>query len=381
QLTPEVSPSLAPSPRPPTAAPTARPATPAPTPTTRRVFLPDAPQASNPPPTHSPTPPTPSTSPTSQPLTSTSDCAGLVTAHAGQFWLGGKPWTFTGVNISYLRSLPLPQVEESFKFLADHGATVVRTWVEPGADLDQMDRILDLGRRYGLRFVITFEDFWNTPKDTAWYAGGYRAEYLPHVEAVVRRYRDRPEVFLWQLMNEPTCAREGTTETCLAAMRGWVETSAVLVRSLDSCRPLAVGLIGIGGTLEREERHYRLMARLPGIDTLTVHRYAFEDPNEKLWRELAVAKAEGLPVVWGEVYEKAYDQGCRTLSPDALSKRASLIRRDLKRSFDAGVDGYLLWEFGYGALKRNGETKYYCGEFDYERDDPVWEVFKGFKPN
>ena len=148
---------------------------------------------------------------------------------------------------------------------------------------------------------------------------------------------------------------------------------------MDRCRPLSIGVIGVGNQLEREERHFRLLADTPGVDTLTLHREALDDFQPKWRRELSLAREKRLPLVWGEIYAKAYDKGCRTLSDDVLRRRAALIRRDLGRSFEAGADGYLVWQFAFGQLKRNGQTEYFCGETDYERDDPVWDVFKAFK--
>lgn len=300
-------------------------------------------------------------------------------ARDSRLWLDGQPWTFLGTNFTYLPNFPLREAEASLKFLAEHHVSVIRTWVLPGDDLAHVERVLDLGRQDGLRFVITLADTWHYPHETEFYTDSFNAAYLAHVRAVMTRFRDRPEVFMWQMMNEPTCGPEGGSQACLTRMQTWAQQTAGVMRSLDACRPISVGLIGIGGTTPREEEHFRRMTSLAGVDTLTLHRYAFEDFNTKLKREMDIVRDRRLPLVWGEVYERAYDKGCRPLSDDAVPKRARLIRTDLARSFQAGVDGYLLWQFAYGRLRQGAEVKYYCGEFDYDRDDPVWDVFQAFK--
>lgn len=363
----------------PTTAPS--PVTPAPTPAvTAQVFLPALPAAPTAAPTRAPAPTVDPRLPKPLPtaISLGRDCAGLVTARDGEFWRDGQPWTFVGTNLSYLSKLPLEAIDEAFADLAADGVTVVRTWILPGHDLDHLDQALALGRKYNLRFVVTFDDFWHIDRRQDLFGDTYRQAYEAHVRRVVSRLKDRPEVFMWQLMNEPSCGPEGMSAECRARMVAWAEAGAKLVRSQDTCRPLAVGLQGIWVPDAVQEGHFARMARIPGVDTMTLHRAAGNDFDDLLKRHMGVVLDGKMPLVWGEIYEKAYDGGCQELPNDAVRKRARTIRRDLGRSFDEGVDGYLLWQYAYGQLRVNGKLEYFCGEYDYERDDPVWGVLRDF---
>jgi len=368
------APTTPPTAAPPTATPSATPAL------TAQVFLPVLPAA----PTAARTPtPAPTLDPRApRPLPTAislgRDCAGLIVARDGGFWRDGRPWTFVGTNLSYLSKLPLDAIDEAFAALAADGVTVVRTWILPGHDLDHLDSALALGRKHGLRFVVTFDDFWHIDRGQPLFGEAYRQTYEAHLQRVVSRLKDRPEVFMWQLMNEPSCGPEGMSAECRARMVAWAEAGAKLVRSQDSCRPLAVGLLGIWVPDAVQEEHFARMAHIPGVDTMTLHRAAGGDFDDLLKRHMGVVLEKAMPLVWGEIYEKAYDGGCQELPDDAVRRRARTIRRDLARSFDAGVDGYLLWQYAYGQLRVNGKLEYFCGEYDYERDDPVWVVLRAF---
>lgn len=366
-----------------TAAPTAIPPTVTPSPTlavTAQVFLPALPAAPTAAPSLTPAPTRdphlPRPLPTAIGLGP--DCAGLIVAREGQFWRDGQPWTFVGTNLSYLSKLPLDAIDEAFAHLAANGVTVVRTWMLPGHDLDHLDKALALGRKYNLRFVVTFDDFWHIDRRQPLFDDAYRQAYEAHAQRVLSRFRDRPEVFMWQLMNEPSCGPEGMSAECRARMVAWAEAGARLVRSQDTCRPLAVGLLGIWVPDAVQEAHFERMAHIPGVDTMTLHRAAGGDFEDLLRRHMGAALDGKMPLVWGEIYEKAYDGGCQELPNNAVRRRARTVRRDLERSFDAGVDGYLLWQYAYGQLRVNGALEYFCGEYDYESDDPVWAVLHDF---
>jgi len=51
---------------------------------------------------------------------------------------------------------------------------------------------------------------------------------------VVGRFRDRPEVAIWEVMNEPWCGAQGEVEDpkCYAVLQAWAEDTTGLIRSL-----------------------------------------------------------------------------------------------------------------------------------------------------
>lgn len=63
-------------------------------------------------------------------------------------------------------------------------------------------------------------------KTAAWYAGGFRTNYLPWVRTVVTRYRNSPAIAFWEILNEPG----GTSDQ---AMRAFFDETAAAIKAID----------------------------------------------------------------------------------------------------------------------------------------------------
>lgn len=296
-------------------------------------------------------------------------CRHLVTRVGDQLFLEGKPFTFVGVNVSYLLEDYFPETEmrQSVAFLAESGVTVVRVWLYPQHSLDRAERLFDLGRKYNMRFVVTLENYY-FDKGGWWFDPAFYTEkYLPHVRRVVTRFRDRPEIVMWELMNEPNCSTE-PTGNCPANLTRWAQVVSEEIKALDPCHPITTGVIRI----DLGEEHYWQLHAIPTIDVVSIHKAA------DLWLadEVRVARELGKPVLIGEVYQQAYNESCQHAFDRAPEKRAAIVAADLQQALAEGVDGYLLWQYGHGRVVVEGYVSYYCGIYDYLQDDPVWELLK-----
>lgn len=302
-----------------------------------------------------------------------SDCRGMVRRVGENLELDGQPFLFVGVNVSYLAAPEFPQseVELLLATLANSGVTVVRIWVKPDSDISRLSYILDLGRQHHLRFIVTLQDyyFW---KDARWFKTTYREVDLPHVRALVSQFADRPEILMWELMNEPGCGNDDWSPNCTEAVYEWAKALSVEIKALDPCHLVSVGTVGTGW-IEAEEDLFRRVNALPTVDVVSVHRPTYRGCEA----ELRIAHELGKPVFYGEVYHQAYKENCRPLNSNALDERAVVIAEDLRRAWENGVDGYLLWDYAYGALERpDGQIQYFCGIYGYAADDPAWEVLR-----
>ena len=231
-----------------------------------------------------------------------------------------------------------------------------------------MERLIRLGGKYGLKFIIVLEGYMAADyptKSEAWFHSGYQGEYMDHLRSVVARLRDYPEVALWQLMGEPSCAPEGGKRSCYNSLVEWARVASEEVKKLDPCRPVAVGMISVGGPQPQGEEAWREMHELPSIDAVTIHAWT----NVWYERELRIADELNLPVLYTEVYHRAYKKNGRLLYKGVLEERAPIIEDFMQRSFDAGVDGIILWQYIHQG---------YCGELDYDRSDPVWKSLQSF---
>jgi mannan endo-1,4-beta-mannosidase len=297
---------------------------------------------------------------------------GWVTRSGEGLLVDGQPFVFVGTNASFLAGpfFPASKMEETLSQIAELGVMVVRIWVEPWCDLTRLARLLDLGSQHGIRFIITLQDFFGQ-QDGGWFRGRYQDVDLPHIRNVVPLFADRPEILMWELMNEPMCPQGDAGTDCWDALVRWAETTSVEIKRLDAHHLISAGTLDARFDPLATEAFRRIHA-LPNVDVVSVHRRVGGLPET----ELRIAHELGKPIFFGEVQLVGHDESCQPISSDALQSRAERIAADLDDSLTAGVDGYLLWQYAYGPVDMGSHTQYFCGELDYFRDDPVWDVLR-----
>lgn len=300
-------------------------------------------------------------------------CAGILGRDGARLVLDGRPVTLFGVNATMLLD---PEVEEDqvdglVAALAEREVNTARVWFFHDHDPDRFARLLDAGGRHGVRFVVTLAD--NVFKGRDWFGSrDDERRYRPHLAATVARFKDRPEVAMWELINEPNCGQRHDQE-CLDTIKGWLRSRAAEVKALDACHLVSTGTIG-AGNYDEELTMYRRVHREPPIDVLSAHRRS-TDTSDK---ERAVSDELDKPLLYGEIYDAAYSDGCDPLSDDAVARRAERIADDLRDTVAEGAAGYLLWDFAPGKLRRTGDnTRDYCNKFGFGLDDPLWARLAG----
>jgi hypothetical protein len=300
-------------------------------------------------------------------------CANRVVRTGDKLTFNGREIQLIGMNVAYILEewFPESEWEEILSFLSQNGNTVrIPVFPKHARDggLDRVERLIRLGDEYGLRFIVVLDAYMAADypiKSEAWFHSGYKAEYMDHLRSVVTRLRNYPEVALWQLMGEPSCAPEGGKRSCYNSLVHWAKVASEEIKKLDPCRPVAVGMISVGGPQPQGEEAWREMHSLPSIDAVTVHIWT----NVWYERELRIAEELDLPVLYTEVYHRAYKKNGRLLHKGILEERAPIIEDFMQRSFEAGVDGVILWQYIHQG---------YCGELDYNQGDPVWKVLQSF---
>ncbi len=227
--------------------------------------------------------------------------SGFVARQGSTFLLGGQLFRFIGTNAYFAASYPAiyqcgpmaadqAQLDDWFaRMKSEAGATVVRFWAHPpflgfsdgGTALDTrgMDRVLLAARRAGVLVLPVLGDQWHYcdgyQKNDSWYSGGYRSpqhgqgvSYREAIRQVVSHYRDEPQIFAWELMNEPTA-----TESVLIAFG---TDMLALTHAADPNHLVSLG----GYALDRDGWRAGGFARLnalPGNDFASYHDYHNED--------------------------------------------------------------------------------------------------------
>jgi mannan endo-1,4-beta-mannosidase len=294
---------------------------------------------------------------------------GFVTRAGENLQLNGQPYTFVGVNASYLAGpfFPEANAEQVVSFLARSGVQVIRVWVEPWCDLERVERLLDLGKKYDVRFILTLQNFFNN-ESGSWFRGLYVTRDLPHIHSIVTLFADRPEILAWELMNEPTCPPKDSGSNCWDALVHWAEVTSQAIKQLDPNHLVSIGTQR-GGFDARALDAFRRMHALDTVDLVSIHCEATKLPQQEYAQELAIAHELNKPVFFGEVYLAGRPGNGSPAAKDALARRAEAIAASIQRSREAGIDGYLLWQYGYGPADVTNPLDYYA-------DDPVWEVMR-----
>lgn len=296
-------------------------------------------------------------------------CRNIVVRTGDQLTLNGEPFRFIGTNASFLLEgyFPLNEIEPILAFMSETFPNpVLRVWLLPGYSQSRFQRMLDLGRKYGVRFVVSLDNYYWS-KSESWFQSTFGMEYLPHVEKVVARFRDRPEILMWELMNEPNCGPEGDRQSCLDAEYGWAKKTSELIKALDPCHLVSIGTSGVVTWTPGGEGNFRRMHALPSVDIISVHK----EVNKEMDNEVRLARELGKPLFIGEAYYQVYDDRCQVIRQEMLGERADAVERDIRATFEQGSSGYLLWQYAPGPVDMGGAIQWFCGIYDYLRDDPT----------
>jgi hypothetical protein len=299
------------------------------------------------------------------------DCPGIAVRQGDALAIDGQPFRFFGLNAPFLmeRDFPETRIEPLLAELSALGVNSLRIWFFHHQDPERLARLLEAGGRQHIRFVVTLAD--DVHKGVDWFFGPEDEEdFRPHLERTVARFKDRPEILLWEPVNEPNCGDGRYDDDCLETIRSWLTMMAEQIRAIDGCRVVSTSVIGVGN-FDNERAHYKKLHGKDAIDILSVHKRSTDRVDEAL----EIGRDLGKPMLFGEIYDEAFDAGCQPLSGDrSASSRAERIKDDLRSALDAGVDGYLLWELTAGLVqKTGGGTKDYCSSFGFPTEDPLWD--------
>lgn len=271
--------------------------------------------------------------------------SGFVTTNGAQFDLDGEPFYFVGAN-SFWLPLLLTQddVDATFQTMQSAGVQVVRTWAfnainatelpyalesgltyyqvwnnsdwtlnEGSQGLERLDYVVETAGKYGIRLILTFTNNWfgyggaelyiyhilgNTAitHDEFYTNPTIIASYQRYAQTIVERYKDSPNVFAWELMNEARCAGDTLPSgpDCVPGsetLTTWYQLQSDYVRSLDPYHMITTGGEGqfywaqppeywYDGTLVSDfnfngeaGEDFEASLALPNIDFGTYHMY------------------------------------------------------------------------------------------------------------
>lgn len=342
----------------------------------------------------------------------------------GEFVIGGRPFRFVGSNAYHLatyQKLKPSVVDETLDAYEEAGVSVVRTWgfydgydcgysaedssenviqTAPGEyseeALRNLDKVIAKGKEHGIRFILTFSNYWDELGGICQYNTWAGAEepsenmhffmnnedtqrwFRDYISMLTNRvntetgvaYKDEPAIFSWEIMNEAN-HKEGDKDP--KPLRDWYQEIAQHIKSEDPNHMVSTGEEGQESDMDNMLSPYsrdqysntfvlrsgngtsfKMNTAIPEIDYATAHWYpsgwgfgheANEDvlKAQRAWisDHIRLADEENKPFVLGEYGFPGWgDERVETIY-SALWKQAE----------EQKLDGSLLWQFTPGHTK------------------------------
>src|SRR6266849_1749857 len=320
--------------------------------------------------------------------------SGFVSARGRQFFLNGHPFRFVGVNRynllssnnhdrSFDESWTQQKLNHYFAEMKQLNITAIRfrafQHFTNGTDFSAFDYLISLSDKYNIKLIPTLENQWSDCtqggyKYDAWYRSGYltpygnyRLSFKNYLKIVISRYKNSPEIMMWQIMNEAE-SKDTSGNQDFQALYRFAKGISSYIKSLDSNHLISLGTIGSGQPGTQGDDYRRLYA-LSTIDVLEYHDYDDTSPFPNyLSQRFKDSRVLNKPLCMGEAGIKSHctGMGCYT-----QQQRADLFRAKMSAFFREGGVGYLIWSY-----RDNYPNPDQIYEFD--ASDPLAQVVRSF---
>lgn len=260
--------------------------------------------------------------------------------------------------VQFWTQFDLPQIERDLEAAAKFGANGVRIFVfweefggaAPTEDMaKRLEAVVGAAAARGLVSVVSFFPFKKEFARSRW------AEMEPHLRALVRRFRGKPSIAMWDLMNEPDHVWAAPGATVKATdVAAWAKHMYAAVKDEDPTHLVTVGLAGHFAA--RGDAGIDDAEALPFVDVVSVHGY-FERPWGEFFER---ASSLGKPVVLQE-----YGQTRRFFSAEQARDADATMCRAAKLAELAGVGAWELFDHPVGSIAwysepwREGDENYF----------------------
>ena len=245
------------------------------------------------------------------------------------------------------------QIDSIFALLPE--GMMVRTWAFPGNE-DNAERLIKSAERNGIKLILALGDGRSScghhdgakngdgsGKTPAWYKTGYKAEYLPHVIRMTRKFRNSPAIGMWEIINEPADADVHT-------LKHFLDTVAHVIKTNDPHHLVESGTFA--GWAYGGIDNYRLLHSGKDIDVANIHDYDYDYNRSDMIESphfrpcIDAARSLNKPFIVGEAGIQS-GGGCRT----DRKKRAEAMRRKFDVYIGKGASAVLVWNLANGVRK------------------------------
>ena len=340
----------------------------------------------------------------------------------GNFICGGEVFRFIGCNMYELANVDLNVAEAMLRNAADEGFKVVRFWAFEPTCKNKLKEICDISGQLNLRLIPVLADtrgyLQNYKIDSQWYKEGYRKNYLGYIKDMGNCFKNRSEILLWELINEPFT--DSLNDICCFA-----EEASKTLKQSSPDHLISVGTIGgigdkFGNFFSRfNESNFEKLYSINSLDAVSLHDYSFNstifERLDILYRLQGKYKAANflnaldkitnyLPLSIDKFtilnFRKTYDfpltlrniwryfnsrniASARRLNKPVYigetgfkknmnEQRVKILGQELKKYFNEGISGVLLWSFEAQGKSLDGH------DYGFNSEDGFDEVIKNF---
>ncbi|MBI2084096.1 MAG: cellulase family glycosylhydrolase [Candidatus Aenigmarchaeota archaeon] len=326
--------------------------------------------------------------------------SGFVKVAGTKLTLNDGEFKFIGVNAHWMASefsdeYTAQDMENFVKYLSGScGTTIIRVFNGPN-----MDALLNLGKKYNVKFLIVLDDFVNNrfkvENPTYWFDEGYKINYLEGAidsnwrQGVIDfvsapNHKNNDVIFAWELANEPTCDKN-QNQGCYDAFYNFVKDMSKAIKSADPNHLISIGVVGSltpGATID--DGSYRRLHSISTVDLVTSHYYpdAYRPLSDESkyyqLQELKIANQLNKPYFLGEVGIVTYHKSdgftpnefiCSNCQPCAnvnQIRKSEAYKSDIDSFFSKGADGFLVWQFS--PKLHEG----WCDDFSFYQDESTF---------
>lgn len=286
----------------------------------------------------------------------------LVSRQGSHLLLAGRPWRPVGVNLPWSfgwggnKCPSAAEHDQLFKTLLP--GSVLRLWAFGNWTPRRIRQLVDQGRPYGHKFVLTLADYHGATSGERWvHAAGRGSSFTAgkwkqrsgwrdlHLMPMLEMFAGDPAVFLWEPINEPEIRDPN--------LANFMDETSSLIRTHAPNQ-----LIGTGTTSNYgQPSQMQQLNQLPNIDVASMHEYdERQAPSHWTAGDAKLAADENKPLLIGE-------SGITTQRAGSRDARADLIRGKIEAaSRIEGVAAYIYWSAASAKSIKPQDYEISCSE-------------------
>lgn len=212
----------------------------------------------------------------------------FVTVRNNYFNIDGKPFRFIGVNMYELAYVNPETAQIMVEDAFNEGYKVIRFWAFDLVEKENLEKICNAVEKFNIKLIPVLADMkkylQSFEAGKHWFKKEYKEKYLSHVRETVSMFKDRSEILLWELINEPY-------SDTFSEFYNFADDVSAEVKRLDGNHLVSIGTIGgigdrFGNFFSRFNlSNFKKLYSINSLDAVSIHDYSF---NSTLFERLDI---------------------------------------------------------------------------------------------